>query len=82
VVCLTGLRLYGHARKTPFRGAGSGAVLLTASSYGGDATNPLVMFKAGAYTVEIEGPFGGLSEPNSVYKKWEALAREIYAHLG
>jgi hypothetical protein len=71
---------YGHARKTPFSGAGSGAVLLTSNDYG-EVTNPAVIFEAGPKTVFIEGPFGGQGETPKVYKQWEALARTIHAHL-
>lgn len=75
------LHEYGHVHKTSIAGSGSGAVLLTASSYGG-VTNPEVVLKAGAYTVQIVGPFAGMGEPNAVLHDWETLGRQIYAHLG
>lgn len=71
---------YGHARKQPFPGAGPGAVLLTATDYGG-VTAPLVIFKAGSKAVTISGPFAGEAQTRAVYNQWEALARKIYAHL-
>jgi hypothetical protein len=70
----------GHAKKSPFSGAGAGAVLLTASGYGGLA-DPVVEFEAGRRLVVIAPPRTPESETGKVYRQWEALARAIYAHL-
>jgi hypothetical protein len=72
---------YGRASKEPVTGAGTGAVLMRSTNYGG-VTNPLLIFQAGPYTVIIEGPFGGVAATSSVYHQWEALARAIHTHLG
>lgn len=73
------LNQYGHAHKAAFSGAGKGAYLLTSTKgYGGEA-NPMVLFKAGRYTVIINGPFAGQGEPASVYREWEKLGRAIHA---
>jgi hypothetical protein len=77
---VTQLDDYGHASKTAVTGAGTGAVLLRSTNYGG-VTNPLLLFQAGSYTVIIAGPFGGVADTNSVYRQWEALARVIHTHL-
>jgi hypothetical protein len=71
---------YGDAHEKPFPGAGPGAVLLTASDYGG-VTAPTVTFEAGTKAVSIGGPFGGEGQTPKVYKQWEALARAIHKHL-
>jgi hypothetical protein len=78
---LSTLSQYGHAHKMVIPGTGSTGVLLTASSYAG-VTNPSVWFKAGAYAVVIEGPFGGATQRRAVLSDWEKLARQIYKRLG
>ncbi len=75
------LNLSGHAKKTKFSGAGSGAVLLTSKTYGGSA-EPVVLFKAGADSIQIEAGLAGQGQPTAVYKQWERLARAIHAKLG
>ncbi len=71
----------GHAHKTKFSGAGSGAVLLTSKTYGGSA-EPAVLFKAGRDSIQIEAGIAGRGQPTAVYKQWERLARAIHAKLG
>jgi hypothetical protein len=71
----------GHAHKTKFSGAGSGAVLLTSKTYGGSA-EPAVLFKAGLDSIQIEAGIAGQGQPTAVYKQWERLARAIHAKLG
>ena len=78
---VSALDLNGRASKTPVSGAGSGAVLMRSTNYGGQS-NPLVLFQAGSYTVIVEGPYGGVAETPATYLKWEALARAIHTHLG
>jgi len=71
----------GHAHKTKFSGAGSGAVLLTSKTYGGSA-EPVVLFKAGLDSIQIEAGIAGRGQPTAVYMQWERLARAIHAKLG
>jgi hypothetical protein len=71
----------GHAHKTKFSGAGSGAVLLTSKTYGGSA-EPVVVFKAGSHSIQIEAGLAGQGQPTAVYKQWKQLARAIHAKLG
>jgi hypothetical protein len=72
---------YGHARKKAVAGAGKGAVLLTANSYG-LGSDPLLAFKAGKYALTIEPSTGGQSETAAVYRQWEKLARAVHSRLG
>lgn len=75
------LDLSGRAQKTKFSGAGSGALLLTSKTYGGSA-EPMVLFKAGADSIQIGAGLAGRGQPTAVYKQWERLARAIHAKLG
>jgi hypothetical protein len=78
---VSALDLNGRASKTPVSGAGSGAVLLRSTNYGGES-NPSVLFQAGSYTVIVEGPYEGVAQTPAIYFKWEALARAIHTQLG
>jgi hypothetical protein len=78
---VSALDLSGHAHKTKFSGAGSGAVLLTSKTYGGSA-EPAVLFKARRDSIQIEAGIAGQGQPTAVYKQWERLARAIHAKLG
>jgi hypothetical protein len=70
----------GHAHKAKFSGAGSSALLLTSTGYSLDAV-PMVLFKAGSHSIEIESSSPGKGEPASVYKLWKRLAHAIYPKL-
>lgn len=76
------LKEYGgrHVSTRPVSGAGSGAVLLTATSYGtpGYGLGPVLFLAAGSHTLSIQGSLGG--KPN--FSKWEKLAHSVYVHLG
>jgi hypothetical protein len=75
------LQHYGRGvTKTAVSGAGAGAVLFRAKSYGG-AENPALIFQAGKYTVMISTPVAGVPPPPAFYPRWEVLARAIYSHL-
>jgi hypothetical protein len=72
---------YGRGvSEVPVAGAGAGAVLLKAASYGSSSygLGPVLFFAGGHGTIAIQGSLGG----PPVFKKWEALARAIHAHLG
>jgi hypothetical protein len=42
----------------------------------------MVLFKAGADSIQIEAGIAGQGQPTAVYKQWERLARAIHAKLG
>ncbi len=75
------LNTYGHAHKTKFHGAGSSALLLTSTKGYSGTAQPMVLFKAGSHSIEIEGAYAGRGEPSHVYKLWERFAHAIHAHL-
>jgi hypothetical protein len=70
----------GHAHKAKFSGAGPSALLLTSTDYALDA-DPMVLFKAGSHSIEIEGSAAGHGEAASVYKLWKRLAHAMYPKL-
>ncbi len=72
----------GRAHKAKFSGAGPNALLLTSTKGYASSTVPMVLFKAGSHSIEIEGSSGGQGEPASVYRLWKRLAHAIFAKLG
>jgi hypothetical protein len=76
-----GLDDFGHAKITPFAGAGPGAALLTSTNYSGGATAPSVYLEAGGKTFMIAANTTIEGNTPRVFKQWEALARAIHARL-
>jgi hypothetical protein len=69
----------GRESEVTVPGAGSGAVLVEDTNYGSQTLNlsPVLCFAYGSHTAFVSQAVGVRPD----FKKWEALARAVHAHL-